>query len=110
MGTERGIGATAVTREVTLSSAVYDVDTVKKAAYRFIDRATADIFLRSGDIVCVFTFTRPISDASADSFIQDFRAELLDQDLRKTIAEETRPLRNAILALAFAATKPPERE
>jgi His-Xaa-Ser system protein HxsD len=110
MGTEGVPGSPPIAREVLVSSTVYSLDTVKKAAYRFIDRASADISVNEGDIVCKFSFVRGTSESAADAAVQDFRAELLDQDLRQKVALETAPIRNAILALAFSASKPPERE
>src|SRR5258708_5476614 len=97
-------------RELVVSSKVYDLDTVKRAAYRFIDRTTIDIAIRGEDIICSLQFQQGIAPASADVVVQEFKAELLDQDLRRKIADETAPLRNTILALAFAAGKPRERE
>ena len=41
---------------------------------------------------------------------RELRAEVLDQDLRASIARETEPVRNAILALAFSRTGLQESE
>ncbi len=41
---------------------------------------------------------------AVDEFEAAFRNEVLDQDLRRTIARETASLRNAILAHAFSKT------
>ena len=97
-------------QELVVSSKIYDLDTIKKAAYHFIDRTTIDLAVVGEDIVCTFQFQRATTPAGADVIVREFKAELLDQDLRRKIADETAPLRNAILALAFAASKPEERE
>ena len=85
-------------------SAVYDLDTIKKAAYRFLDKFSPDIRITDGQIVCDLAFPNA-SPAEVVRTIDDFRKEVLDQDLRRSIGKETAPLRNAILALAFASSK-----
>jgi His-Xaa-Ser system protein HxsD len=105
MGNETAAGPSAVARKVFVASAVYGLEIVKKAAYRFVDRASAVITIDGDNIVCTFSFSRGTNEASADGFVQDFHTELLDQDLRERIGKETAPARNAILALAFAAVK-----
>jgi His-Xaa-Ser system protein HxsD len=89
---------------------VYSLDTVKKAAYRFLDRFTADFNTYDDKILCTLTFSRGTSEGSAANILQDFKKELLDQDLRQKISAETAPLRNTILALAFTSTNPQQRE
>src|SRR5437867_4177601 len=110
MGNESASGTPAPAREVIVLASVYGLETVKKAAYRFIDRASPSFAVNADKIVCTFSFSRGVSEASVDAFVRDFNVELLDQDLRERIAKETAPLRNTILALAFAPTKPAERE
>lgn len=109
MGTE-GVSAPTEVREVRVSSAVYSLDCVKKSAYRFIDRATVELSVTGDAIACIFSFRAGTSAATADAMVSDFKTELLDQDLRQRVANETAATRNTILALAFAPTKPEERE
>lgn len=90
---------------VSFDSAVYDLDTVKKAAYRFIDKFSPDIRIEGSDIVCTLTFLQALGNDSVERILADFRREVLDQDLRQSIAAETASYRNAILALAFAPSK-----
>lgn len=97
-------------QELVVSSKIYDLDTIKKAAYHFIDRTTIDLAIVGEDIVCTFLFQPATTPAGADVIVREFKAELLDQDLRQKIAKETAPLRNAILALAFAANKQQDNE
>jgi His-Xaa-Ser system protein HxsD len=77
---------------------VHSLLTIKKAAYRFADRWTADIQQVDDNHVWVILKprTRQPIDAAA------FRCEVLDQDLRQIIAEETTGLRNILLAQAFS--------
>lgn len=89
--------------EVRFDAAVYAVDSVKKAAYRFLDRFAPDIEIRGGEIVCRLVFDdRTLEADLIQAILAEFRKEVLDQDLRRAIAEETSPVRNTVLALAFA--------
>ena len=89
--------------------AVYSLETIKKAAYRFIDRFSPDIRIENNQIICVLSFAVPTSHET-QRIVDDFRKEVLDQDLRRLIAAETAPMRNTILALAFATSNLQDRE
>src|SRR5687767_799281 len=80
------------TRQIVVNTTVYSLDTVKKAAYRFLDRFTADFQVHGEEILCTVTFSRGVSAAGADSALQEFKRELLDQDLRQKVAGETAAL------------------
>lgn len=90
---------------VSFDSAVFDLDTVKRAVYRFSAHCSADISVEDSRIVCKLSFKSSVSPQSAVGFVDELKKEVLDQDLRRTIAAETAPLRNAILALAFSNPK-----
>ncbi len=86
---------------VTLDKSVYPLEAVEKAAYRFIDRLTIVISQSESQIMC------DVSDltgnhTSVETVIADFKRELLDQKLRHQIKQETEPVRNLILSLAFS--------
>jgi His-Xaa-Ser system protein HxsD len=102
--------AQPVTRSVYVPSAVYSLDTIKKAAYKFIDRFSVDPKPGNGGVECKLRFASGITEQQADRILADFNTELLDQDLRGKIAAETAPIRNAILALAFAPIRRSESE
>lgn len=87
---------------VAFDSTVFSLDSVKKAAYRLSDRFTVDIRPSGQELVCLLEFKAAATEEQQQAYIAEFRAEVLDQDLRRTIAEETEPMRNAILALAFS--------
>lgn len=93
-----------VSRVVRFSRELFDAETIKKAAYRFTDRCAFDFSLESDEVVCEMRFIQPTTNAQADGLEAAFRNEALDQDLRKIVAAETEPLRNAILAYAFSDT------
>jgi His-Xaa-Ser system protein HxsD len=90
--------------DVTFDSAVFSVDAVKMACYRFLDRFTSDIELREGRIVCHLDFGDKLAGLSPDAHVESFKKEVLDQDLRLKLKAETEPIRNLILAHAFSKT------
>ncbi len=87
--------------ELVFDEAVFSISAIKKAAYVISHLASVDIRLDDGKIKCAL---RPHTPGPTDSLVADFRIEVLDQDLRETIADETAALRNAILAHAFSRT------
>lgn len=86
---------------VIVDPRVYRISAVKKAAYRLGDRcfvkleALADGGMRVG-------LTAKSEKIEVAALEGEFLNELLDQDLRETIAEETERVRNLILAQAFS--------
>ena len=94
-----------MSRKVVFSSQVYSVETIKKAAYRFSDLMAIDIATRPGEIECVLEFLSGTNtEKQAEQIVAAFKNEVLDQDLRATIAKETEATRNAILAFALSRT------
>ena len=83
---------------------VFSVEAVKKAAYKYINKFSTDFALQGQSIVCSLIFTQNIPQDSIQFYIDDFRKEVLDQDLREKIKKESEPLRNLILAHAFSKT------
>ncbi|MBX9771196.1 MAG: His-Xaa-Ser system protein HxsD [Candidatus Obscuribacterales bacterium] len=90
--------------EVSFSSKVFDLETIKKAAYMFTDVCSIGIDVVNDDIVCRLSALKQSSDISLSEIADLLRNEALDQDLRRKIANETEPMRNAILAYAFSRT------
>ena len=102
--------AAATTVVVSFSASIFGIDVVKKAAYRFLDRFVPDFRMEGDNIVCVLTLLEVVDGDAIQQITNDFRAEVLDQDLRRVVAEETSGIRNTILALAFSPTDLTERE
>ena len=89
---------------VDFSTEVFSLGAIKKAAYRFSDRAAFD-FARDGESITVrLELLSELPLAEAEALVSAFRNEVLDQDLRETVAEETSAVRNAVLAYAFSRT------
>lgn len=90
---------------LSLDTAIYSLEAIKKSAYKFADRASVIINPSSGSKVTVtFAANGNISEDQRKQILTEFSNELLDQDLREIIKRETGPLRNAILAHAFSKT------
>ena len=85
-----------------IDSKVYELDAVKKAAYRILSNASPQITDENSEFICALTFADNVEEADRDSVIAEFWKELLDQDLRARIARETASVRNAILSVAFS--------
>lgn len=88
--------------EIQFDLKVFTLDCVKRAAYRVTGGSSVDIAIEGGLAKCVLHFSKPISGEQADRAIEALRLEVLDQDLRRVVAEETASVRNAVLALAFS--------
>ena len=88
--------------KLELDQDIYSLEAVQKASYRFIDRLTVLLnYAQNGKIVCeidAVASTEPMFEEN----LPNFKRELLDQQLRKQIKEETESARNLILAYAFS--------
>lgn len=87
--------------KIHLNREIYSLEATQKAAYRFIDRLTIIINESGDDWQCEI---EPVPGRSEkfNEYLSDFKRELLDQQLRKQIREETESVRNLILAYAFS--------
>ncbi len=94
----------AHTAIVTFDTNIFTVETVKKAAYRCLDRVTVDFHIDGSILTCLLSFPEGLSETERDLAIRDLKNEVLDQDLRERIKAETAAIRNLILAHAFSKT------
>ena len=83
---------------------VYSVDAIKKAAYRSIARFAVNIAKESNEIKCILTFKESATETQVNTYLDEFKKEVLDQDLRESIKKETEGVRNLILAHTFSKT------
>lgn len=90
-------------RVLTIDLGIYHVDAVFRTAYRFSDRCV--VFLERPtdrqDRLRV-TIAPRLSGLDLQKTIGDFANDLLDQQLRVVLAHEAGPLRDLIVAQAFA--------
>lgn len=83
---------------------VFEVQSIKEAAYRFSDRCSVEIELEGTKALCRIMPLEAVPDDTLAELGVAFRAEVLDCDLRSALRKETEPLRNVILSLAFSRT------
>ena len=90
---------------------VYRLSAAKKTAYALAEKATAELVQpNSGKLDVHLRFKRPMPRCDVDEVVRQFFQELLDQELREQIAEETAPIRTLILAHAFSKADLIKRE
>lgn len=90
---------------IRFSPNVYELETIQRAAYQFTDRFSFDFSTQDGAIVCQLTSMGATLDTADFNAIEgEFKNAVLDQHLRRSIADETAAVRNAILAYAFSRT------
>jgi len=85
-------------------SRLYSPTAVKKAVYKFAADCGAIIEMIDEDLLVTLTFSELFLPAQKMKIANSFCNEVIDQDLREHIAEETEPVRNLILAHAFSKT------
>jgi His-Xaa-Ser system protein HxsD len=84
---------------------IYRIAAVKKTAYRLADRCTVVIGTPDSDLLPVtFLFGDGTAGLEIRNVVRAFFQELLDQELREAVAEETQAIRTLILASAFSKT------
>lgn len=102
-GPESSFAVVEGTIALMIDVRVYRLTAVKKAAYRMADRCTAVIGALADPLVPVTLRFKPGTTASsARETARLYFQELLDQELREQIADETSALRTLILAHAFS--------
>jgi His-Xaa-Ser system protein HxsD len=93
-----------------LDTRLYRIPAVKKAAYRVAERCTIILGSPEGDTLPItFSFLPNTSEHAAEEAVRLFHQELLDEELRAMIHEETDALRALILAHTFSRTDLVER-
>lgn len=89
--------------KLEIDEQIYCLEAVQKASYRFIDRLTILVTRVDGRLICEIDAVEGAAELF-DANVANFKRELLDQQLRKQIKDETEPARNLILAYAFSRT------
>ena len=87
-------------------TSLYRTRAVQKAAYKFGDRLHFHMHTCGADGVEPRRLRITLSlrqDGDLDFLAGEFCNEVLDQELREVVAEETRPLRDILMAQAFSA-------
>jgi His-Xaa-Ser system protein HxsD len=98
------------THETNVDTRLYQILAVKKAAYRIAEKCTIVLESLDGHLLpLTFSFRAGTSDAAVEEAVRLFYQELLDEELRAVIHEETDALRALILAHTFSRTDLIER-
>lgn len=92
--------------EVVLNfpSSIYEAESVQKAAYKMMNYFTLDLLPSTENLICKLTSNKGISDELFAHAIEEFKKEVLDQQLRLKLKAETESIRNLILAITFSKT------
>jgi His-Xaa-Ser system protein HxsD len=89
----------------------YRLSAVQKVAYKLAKRCTVILGgLDGSSLPLTFSFPPTTHEPEALDVIRLLFQDLLDQELREQIAEETRPIRALLLAHAFSKTDLIRRE
>jgi His-Xaa-Ser system protein HxsD len=88
-----------VRHQLTFDLAACTVDAVQRAVYRMSDRMSAEIVVSDSQIVCDVLFDET---ADVEAELGVLRNGVLDEVLRERIRDETREVRNLVLAVAFS--------
>lgn len=65
---------------------------------------TADISTRDGSLVCDLLSCQGVDGQTFDQAVEEFRKDLLDEQLRLKLKAETADIRNLILGAVFSRT------
>jgi len=90
-------------KKLRLDNSIYSIEAVEKAAYRFIDRISVLTSQEDGNFLLDITFNTE-NLTVIQSILDDFKKELLDQNLRLKIKSETEATRTLILSFVFSKT------
>jgi His-Xaa-Ser system protein HxsD len=93
-----------------LDTAVYRLAAIQKTGYRLAERFTLAVGSPEGTRLPVMLMLPPGASASATELVKGFYRELCDQELRESIAEQTKDVRALLLAHAFSRTDLVRRE
>lgn len=89
----------------TIDTRLYRILAVKKAAYRIAAQCTVTLGApESHTLPLTFSFRTGTTDTARADALRSFHEELLDEELRAQIHDETDALRALILAHTFSRT------
>jgi His-Xaa-Ser system protein HxsD len=95
------LGEESVALEIDLS--VYSTGAVLRAAYKFTDRCYVFLARSAEDpSLLVVTLGTKLRQVESRLLAGEFANELIDQQLRENLAKEAGPIRELIVAQAFA--------
>ncbi len=87
-----------------LDPSVYSTEAVQKAAYRRMNSLTVDVRTDEGLLLCSLQSCQGVDDEAFALAVEEFRKDILDEQLRLKLKAETADVRNLILGLVFSRT------
>lgn len=95
-----------MSKEIILNFPVafYEIEAIQKSAYKSLNFFTLDLQASPDEFHCKFTANNGVSDELFAHALEDFKKEVLDQQLRLKLKAETESVRNLILGIAFSNT------
>ena len=90
---------------IAIDPKIYALDVVQRAAFRCTDIGSFEFSVIPDQEIMVRFSVKPQITVDPSTFRARFHNELLDQQLRQTVADETKVERDLILAYAFSNTK-----
>ena len=85
---------------VLLDADAHSSDAIQRAAYRLADRCSLQLTREGTNFHCALHYP----DTADPQIVREFEISVNDEVLRERVRDETRDVRNLILALAFANT------
>jgi His-Xaa-Ser system protein HxsD len=85
-------------------SSLYEAEAIQKSAYKLLNLFTIDLQSSSEVLNCKLTSNNGVSDELFAHAVEEFKKEVLDQQLRLKLKAETESVRNLILGIAFSNT------
>lgn len=87
---------------ICVDTSVYSVEALFRVCYAFTDRCYLFLRPEEGSSVIRVMMTRKTPECDLRALVGEFSNELINQRVRLQIAAETRPIRELIVAQAFA--------
>jgi His-Xaa-Ser system protein HxsD len=95
---------------LVLDTTVYRLAAIQKAGYRLAQRFTLAVGSPEGTRLPLMLMLPPGASVNAAELVEGFYRELCDQELRESIADQTKDVRALLLAHAFSRTDLVRRE
>lgn len=87
------------TVELVLEKNLYNKKTLFRTCYKFTDQVY--VYIKTTEDAFVVYFTHKNSESDLPMIVQQFTNELLDQELRQIVLEDTHKIRDTIVTRAL---------
>ena len=99
-------------KKIILQKGCYNLDAVKKCIYWYSDRLSFDLKVNSSENLEIHINSISVSDQNilTKDLIREIKSDLIDFELRQIIYQETKVIKELLIAKAFAPTDKYENE